>query len=86
MLVADHFAEPYVRSGELVPVLPELGYRGLSQFGPRKRVTPVQHLRQVNCHVDPIDWRGFWLRVLPPRRTPPSAWLADSAAWSSRMS
>lgn len=42
----------------LVPVLPELGYRGLSQFGPRKRVSPVQHLRQVNCHVDPIDWRG----------------------------
>ena len=42
----------------LLPVLPELGYRGLSQFGPRARVTPVQHLRQVNCHVDPIDWRG----------------------------
>lgn len=42
----------------LVPVLPELGYRGLSQFGPRKRVMPVQHLQQVNCHVDPIDWHG----------------------------
>lgn len=42
----------------LLPVLPELGYRGLSQFGPRKRVMPVQHLRQINCHVDPIDWRG----------------------------
>lgn len=42
----------------LVPVLPELGYRGVSQFGPRKRVMPVQHLRQINCHVDPIDWRG----------------------------
>lgn len=42
----------------LVPVLPELGYRGLSQFGPRKRVMPVQHLRQINCHVDPIDWHG----------------------------
>ncbi len=42
----------------LVPVLPELGYRGLSQFGPRKRVMPVQGLLQVNCHVDPIDWHG----------------------------
>jgi peptidoglycan/xylan/chitin deacetylase (PgdA/CDA1 family) len=42
----------------LLPVLPELGYRGLSQFGPRARVTPVQQLRQVNCHVDPIDWRA----------------------------
>lgn len=42
----------------LVPVLPELGYRGLSQYGPRARVVPVKQLRQVNCHVDPIDWRG----------------------------
>ena len=42
----------------LVPVLPELGYRGLSQFGPRLRSMPVQQLVQVNCHVDPIDWRG----------------------------
>jgi peptidoglycan/xylan/chitin deacetylase (PgdA/CDA1 family) len=42
----------------LLPVLPELGYRGLSQFGPRKRAVPVQQVRQVNCHVDPIDWRG----------------------------
>jgi peptidoglycan/xylan/chitin deacetylase (PgdA/CDA1 family) len=42
----------------LLPVLPELGYRGLSQFGPRARATPVQHLRQVNCHIDPIDWRS----------------------------
>lgn len=42
----------------LLPVLPELGYRGLSQFGPRVRVMPVQHVRQVNCHVDPFDWRG----------------------------
>lgn len=42
----------------LLPVLPELGYRGLSQFGPRKRAVPVQHLQQVNCHLDPIDWRG----------------------------
>jgi peptidoglycan/xylan/chitin deacetylase (PgdA/CDA1 family) len=42
----------------LLPVLPELGYRGLSQFGPRPRATPVQHLCQVNCHVDPIDWRS----------------------------
>lgn len=41
----------------LVPVLPELGYRGLSQFGPRKRIEPVSGLRQVNCHLDPIAWR-----------------------------
>lgn len=42
----------------LVPTLPEIGLRGLSTFGPRKRVEPVRGLRQVNTHVDPIDWRG----------------------------
>lgn len=42
----------------LVPTLPEMGYRGLSQFGVRKRENPVPGLRQVNCHLDLIDWRG----------------------------
>ncbi len=42
----------------LLPVLPELGYRGLSQFGPRARAMPVSPLLQSNCHIDPIDWRG----------------------------
>jgi hypothetical protein len=42
----------------LVPTLPEIGLRGLSTFGPRKRVEPVRGLRQVNTHVDPIDWHG----------------------------
>jgi peptidoglycan/xylan/chitin deacetylase (PgdA/CDA1 family) len=42
----------------LVPVLPELGYRGLSQFGPRARRRPVPGLVQSNCHLDLIDWRA----------------------------
>lgn len=42
----------------LVPTLPEIGLRGLSTFGPRKRVEPVRGLRQVNTHLDPIDWHG----------------------------
>jgi hypothetical protein len=42
----------------LVPTLPEIGLRGLSTHGPRPRVEPVRGLRQVNTHVDPIDWRG----------------------------
>ena len=42
----------------LVPVLPELGYRGLSQFGPRRRATPVKSVIQSNCHIDPIAWRS----------------------------
>ncbi|MGE0424062.1 MAG: polysaccharide deacetylase family protein [Reyranellaceae bacterium] len=42
----------------LVPTLPEIGLRGLSTFAPRKRAEPVRGLRQVNTHVDPIDWHG----------------------------
>ncbi|TAJ86403.1 MAG: polysaccharide deacetylase [Reyranella sp.] len=42
----------------LVSTLPEIGYRGLSTFGPRPRVHPVRGLLQVNTHVDLIDWKG----------------------------
>ncbi len=42
----------------LVPALPEIGYRGLSTFGARRRVHPVAGLQQVNTHVDLIDWRS----------------------------
>jgi hypothetical protein len=41
----------------LIPTLPEIGYHGLSTFGPRARPMPVRGLRQVNTHVDLIDWR-----------------------------
>jgi hypothetical protein len=45
----------------LVPILPELGYSGLSQFAPRRRRMVVRGLTQSNCHLDLIDWqnRGF---------------------------
>ena len=42
----------------LVPALPALGLRGLSTFTPRPERDPAPGLRQVNCHVDIIDWRG----------------------------
>ncbi len=42
----------------LLPVLPELGYRGLSDLGPRQRKNPMPGLRQNNVHIDPVDWRG----------------------------
>lgn len=42
----------------LVPTLPEIGFRGLSTFGPVRRPEPVRGLRQVNTHVDLIDWQG----------------------------
>ncbi len=42
----------------LVPILPELGYRGLSQFGPRPRRMALRGLLQSNCHVDLMDWQS----------------------------
>jgi hypothetical protein len=45
-------------AGHLVPLLPELGYRGLSTIGSRARRHPVARLTQNNVHIDPIDWRG----------------------------
>jgi len=42
----------------LVPTLPEIGFHGLSTFGARSRERPVRGLRQVNTHLDLIDWRG----------------------------
>lgn len=42
----------------LVPLLPEIGYRGLSTYGARGRPEPVPNLAQVNAHVDIVDWHG----------------------------
>lgn len=42
----------------LVPMLPEIGFAGLSRFGPRGRAQAVSGLAQTNTHVDIIDWRG----------------------------
>jgi hypothetical protein len=41
----------------IVARLPELGFRGLSTFGPRKARWPVQRLMQCNTHVDMIAWK-----------------------------
>ena len=38
--------------------LPRAGFRGLSMFGPRSAAEPTAGLRQTNCHVDIVDWRG----------------------------
>lgn len=42
----------------LPPFLAELGYRGVSQFGPRARRQPVGGLHQANTHVDIVFWKG----------------------------
>jgi hypothetical protein len=42
----------------LVPVLPEIGFRGLSTFGIRPQRRLVPGWTQVNTHIDLIDWRA----------------------------
>lgn len=44
-------------AGHLRVMLPELGYCGLSQFGPRSHPA-IGAMRCVNTHVDIIDWKG----------------------------
>jgi len=39
----------------LIPLLPALGFRGLSVFGPEMGNPPPMH---INVHVDLIDWHG----------------------------
>lgn len=42
----------------LLPGLAGAGLRGLSQYGARLAECPAAGLKQVNTHVDIIDWRG----------------------------
>jgi hypothetical protein len=42
----------------LVPMLPEVGYRGLSAYQPRARAAAAPRLIQANAHIDIVDWAG----------------------------
>ena len=42
----------------LIPRLRRAGFGGLSVYGPRSEAEPAPGLRQTNCHVDVVDWRG----------------------------
>ena len=42
----------------LLPMLPELGYCGISTLGARDRRLAVGRLVRHNVHIDPVDWRG----------------------------
>jgi len=42
---------------DLVAALPALGFTGLSTYKARRLAEPVAGLRQVNCHVDIMQWR-----------------------------
>lgn len=43
---------------EIAARLPDIGFRGMSTFGPEDRIEPVTGLTVVNTHLDPIDWHG----------------------------
>lgn len=42
---------------ELLKKLPAIGILGISTYGPRASAEPQPQLRQVNTHVDIVDWR-----------------------------
>jgi hypothetical protein len=41
----------------LVPLLPKLGFTGLSTYRARSTAVPAPRLVQVNCHLDLLQWR-----------------------------
>lgn len=43
---------------ELAPLLPAIGFRGLSAYRAARLRHPAPGLIQTNCHVDIIDWRN----------------------------
>lgn len=43
---------------QLERMLPEIGFSGISTWGPRDRAPRVARLARVNCHVDIVDWHG----------------------------
>ena len=53
------FVPPWNRlDTSLLPGIRSAGYLGLSTFTARSAAHPLPGLTQINCHIDPIDWRG----------------------------
>ena len=42
----------------LLPALSASGFCGLSTFGPRDSAIPTEGIVEINCHFEPIRWRG----------------------------
>ena len=60
------FVPPWDRIASEVTVhLPGLGFRILSTATPRKSALAAPKLKQVNTHLDPIDWRSTRGLVAP---------------------
>jgi peptidoglycan/xylan/chitin deacetylase (PgdA/CDA1 family) len=53
------FVPPWNRiSPAVAQLLPDLGFSALSTFGNRPLLGPNARLREINTHIDIIDWRG----------------------------
>ncbi|UWR26016.1 polysaccharide deacetylase family protein [Sulfitobacter sp. S223] len=62
------FVPPWNRiEPRLLPVLAELGYAGVSTYGPREVSFDAPAIVQVNTHIDPIYWRGH-RGLVPPEK------------------
>lgn len=55
--LAPLFVPPWNRiAPEVLPLLQQAGYRGVSTFTPRQQPEACAGLAQINTHIDPIDW------------------------------
>ena len=53
------FVPPWNRiSDDIIIILQQVGYLGLSTFTPRSARYAAPGLIQINTHIDPINWRG----------------------------
>jgi len=81
---------------DLLKKLPAIGICGISTYGPRASAEPQPGLRQVNTHVDIVDWRhgrrfigereALSLALKNLSGDEPAGWLShhavhDAAAW-----
>jgi hypothetical protein len=55
----DVLAPPWNRiAAPLLPRLASCGFRGLSRYGARSSAQAAPGVKQINTHVDIIDWKG----------------------------
>lgn len=53
------FVPPWNRVDErLIELLPRAGIGAISRYGPRRADQPAAGVVEINCHIDPVHWRG----------------------------
>lgn len=73
------FVPPWNRiDGQVIAALPAQGYTALSTFLPRRTATAAPGLRQINTHIDPIDWKNTRDLIDPDRLIAHTAALLEA--------